>query len=91
MRRLPLGFIIVTLIPWLFTSAVEGAYTSVLAAASPEVRAEPEKYKGCFMMPVGKIPSPAMGATTKASRDPELAKELWETTEDILVEQGIPI
>lgn len=86
MRRLPLGFILPHIAPFLFTSAEEGSYTSVLAAASPIVRAEPEKYKGCYLVPVGKIPSPP-----KASKDLELAKELWATTESILAEQGITL
>lgn len=69
--------------------AAEGAFTSVLAAASPQIRAEPEKYKGSYMVPVGKIPDPPMGAHTKISRDMGLAGELWETSIRVLGDLGI--
>lgn len=91
MKLTPIGLIYPFLRPLLFTPAEEGSYTSILAAASPKVRAEPEKYKGCYMIPVGKVPNPPMGASTIASRDPELAKELWATTEKFLAELEITI
>lgn len=58
-----------------------GAATLVNAAAGAQVRAEAEKYKGAYLLPVAKI-----GPSTKAGDDKELAKELWETTVTFLKE-----
>ncbi|OCH93974.1 NAD-P-binding protein [Obba rivulosa] len=68
----------------IFRSASEGAYTSVFAAASPAVRAEPEKYKGAYLVPVAQVGQPSADA-----RDPALAAELWATTEKVLADLGI--
>lgn len=62
----------------------KGAYTSVFAAASPEVRAHPETYKGAYLQPVAKV-----GKPTDDGNNSELAKELWVTTEKILEEIGM--
>jgi hypothetical protein len=68
---------------WLFktfaSSPDEGAWTSVFAAASPVVRAELGKYKGAYLTPVGKVTK-----ASKQAEDPELAKELWASTETFL-------
>ena len=61
-----------------------GAATLVFAGAAPEVRSEEEKYKGTYLVPVGKV-----GKVTKAGEDRGLAKELWETTEGLLREWGL--
>jgi len=65
-------------------SVSKGAHTSVFAAASPEVRAHPETFKGAYLQPVAKLGKPSDDA-----KNPELAKELWETTEKILQEIGL--
>jgi len=56
-----------------------GAYTSVFAAASPKVRADPEQYKGKYLVPYGSVEEPSEDAKRE-----DLAWELWQTTEDIL-------
>jgi len=53
-----------------------GADTSVFAAVSPVVRANPEKYKGAYLVPVGKLKT-----LNAHARNPQLAKDLWETSE----------
>ncbi|KAK0450866.1 NAD(P)-binding protein [Armillaria borealis] len=55
-----------------------GAYTSVFAAASPEVDADP-RYKGGYLEPVAQL-----GEASKTACDPEVARELWQTTEKIV-------
>ena len=70
-RRLWLGIL------WLFLMPPErGADTSVFAAVSPVVRANPEKYKGAYLVPVGKLKT-----LNAHARNPQLAKDLWETSE----------
>jgi len=63
------------------TGPDDGASTSLFAAASPIVRAEPEKYGGQYMLPVGVLTS------SFATRDTEMAGKLWDTTESFL--QGL--
>ncbi|KAA1474634.1 NAD-P-binding protein [Dentipellis sp. KUC8613] len=61
---------------------LQGAMTSLFAATSSQVAAEREKYKGKYLEPYGKIAGPA----TAASKDPLIAKTLWDTTERITAE-----
>ena len=58
-------------------TTTQGAFTSTFAATSAQVAAEREKYKGRYMEPVGKIPV----LKTKAARDENLPRMLWETSE----------
>jgi len=67
-----------------FASTTKGSYTSVFAAASPEVKEKAEQYKGAYLLPVAKI-----GKLSEDGEKEELAKELWETTERILAEVGV--
>lgn len=62
----------------------QGAGTPVLAATSPEALKNPEKYKGAYMVPMGKF-----GKTSKTAANAALAQELWSTTETLLKEMGI--
>ncbi|TFY66520.1 hypothetical protein EVG20_g4574 [Dentipellis fragilis] len=79
--------VLTTDLPWYITlfvtlfgvTPLQGAMTSLFAATSAQVAAEREKYKGKYLVPYGKIAGPA----TAASKDPALAKTLWETTERI--------
>ncbi|KAH9928811.1 NAD-P-binding protein [Fomitopsis serialis] len=66
-----------------FTSPEKGAYSTVFAAAAPAVR-EDVKYKGGYIVPPGKL-----GSVYSPTEDPELGKELWETTEKILADIGV--
>ncbi|KAA1471872.1 NAD-P-binding protein [Dentipellis sp. KUC8613] len=61
---------------------LQGAMTSLFAATSAQVAAERDKYKGKYLVPYGQIAGPA----TSASKDPLIAKTLWETTERITAE-----
>jgi len=69
-----------------FTDIPHGAYTSVLAAAWPNIRQEAEKYKATYLIPVGKITKP-----TDDALKPELADELWNTTMSLLKEMDVAI
>ena len=77
----PVGTLIMR---WFFAHPDEGAYTSVVAAASPDVRKRPDAYKGAYLEPVGKI-----FALGKVVRNPELGPELWTTTETFLATIGL--
>ena len=57
---------------------------SVFAAASPEVRKRAEEFKGAYLMPVGKITKPSADA-----QNPQLARDLWETSEKQLAALGL--
>lgn len=73
-----------TILNYFLPTSAKGAYTSVFAAASPEVREKAEMYKGAFLVPVAKI-----GRLSEDAANLELAEELWETTERILAEIGV--
>ncbi|KAI0305347.1 hypothetical protein B0F90DRAFT_1625138 [Multifurca ochricompacta] len=64
-----------------FISPHDGGYTPAWAAASRQVFEEREKYKGKYLVPYGTIEE----ASKDAQRE-DLAKELWETTENVLKE-----
>ncbi|KAL7941859.1 short-chain dehydrogenase [Trichoderma barbatum] len=57
----------------------EGAITPVFAAAHSEPARDFTKFAGRFLMPFGGLKEP-----TDAAQDPELAKQLWNTSELIL-------
>ncbi|OBZ78301.1 hypothetical protein A0H81_02445 [Grifola frondosa] len=64
----------------IFLTPSQGATAPVFAAAAPAVRAQPELYKAAFLQPSAKIGRP----TNPDAQSAELAKELWDTTEEIL-------
>ncbi|KAG8781284.1 hypothetical protein FRC12_022029 [Ceratobasidium sp. 428] len=66
-----------------FVNEVEGARNSVFAATSPVIRAEPDKYKGKYLMPIGKVTTPS-----KMALDVKLAKQLWTLSEVIVESKG---
>ncbi|KAJ4157672.1 hypothetical protein NW754_009320 [Fusarium falciforme] len=58
-----------------FISAEQGAANSLFAAAATEVRENVEKYKGKFLVPVGKLEAP-----NPVAEDGGQVKGLWENT-----------
>jgi len=72
------------LIKLFFYTQDKGAYNSAFAAASEEVGKQRDKYRGVYLMPVGKVSKP-----TDIARDEELAKELWDSVEKFLEEKGL--
>ncbi|KZT10383.1 NAD-P-binding protein [Laetiporus sulphureus 93-53] len=64
-----------------------GAYTSVFAAVSPLVREQEQLYKGAYLQPPGRLSAPP----NEDARKPELAEELWNTTEEILRNNGLDV
>lgn len=69
---------------YVFSTLPDGAYTSVFAVINPIVRAEPEAYKGKYLVPMGKVATPA-----PLGEDAGLAKQLWVLSEKIVAENGI--
>lgn len=68
-----------------FKGLDEGAYNSVIAAASPEIRKEAETYRGAYLEGDGaKITEPS-----KLAQDEGLAKDLWATTESFVRSIGL--
>ncbi|KAL6304124.1 NAD-P-binding protein [Sparassis latifolia] len=67
-----------------FSSPTEGGYSPSFAAAAPVVCAEAEKCRGAHIVPPGKL-----GRASALAEDHELAKELWDTTEKILQDNGM--
>ncbi|KAF8166220.1 NAD-P-binding protein [Pholiota molesta] len=70
--------------PWILMSALQGARTSAFAAAGKKVKEERVAYKGAYLVPVAKLAEPSSSA-----RDDRLAKELDETTREVLKELGV--
>lgn len=69
-----------TVLFWIISKIImppeKGAWTNVFAAASPKVREEPNKYKGAYLVPAGKLKKPGANALNA-----QLAKDLWEISE----------
>lgn len=63
----------------------QGAYNSVIAAASPAVRNHPEMYKGAYIEgDYGKVTKPS-----KDAQNTEIAAELWKTTVEFVASIGL--
>lgn len=73
--------IVMRMISFFFASPREGAMNSAYAAASPEVKARVNEFKGAYLDPVGRITTPS-----SCARDERLARELYETSLDITAE-----
>ncbi|KAJ3475072.1 hypothetical protein NLI96_g12075 [Meripilus lineatus] len=67
-------------------SPSDGALNSVFAAVAPEIRANPQTYKGGHLRSVGVV-----GAPNKEALDEDLAHELWDTTDTILNKLGVVV
>lgn len=67
-----------------FLNVIDGTGTSLIAAASPTVRAEADKYKGSYLKPIGKLAKPS-----KQAQSEELSNELRATTLELLREWGV--
>ncbi|KAJ7761537.1 NAD(P)-binding protein [Mycena maculata] len=80
---LPLPRLFDLLFRTFMVGADEGAATSLFAGASPLVRADPAKYRGEYMLPVGTL------TLSAAMRDPEMAGNLWTNTESFLQGLGL--
>ena len=63
---------------------LDGGLNIVIPAIAPQVRNEPEKYRGVYLVPDGKI-----GVLSKTAEDEQLAKDLWTTTEKVLEDAGL--
>ncbi|QRV94563.1 short chain dehydrogenase [Ceratobasidium sp. AG-Ba] len=68
---------------FMFTDEPTGALNTMFAATNPVVRAEAEKYKGKYLMPVGRLTAPSTFA-----QDGELAKRVWGLTEKVVKAKG---
>ena len=72
-----------------FVEPREGAFSSVVAAAGPKVRADREKYKGKFLVydaaRGGVLASPLVPQGESA----ELAEELWNGSIEVLKGMGL--
>jgi hypothetical protein len=79
-----IGGLVALIGPWILTSALEGARTSAFAAAGKKVKEETAAYKGAYLVPVAQLADPSSSA-----RDERLAKELDETTREVLKELGV--
>ncbi len=66
-----------------FDSPEVGAYNSLFAAASPQIREEREKYDGKFMVPVGKLKPIGENVTV------EKAQEMLETSKVCFEKEGM--
>ncbi|KAF5857994.1 hypothetical protein ETB97_004993 [Aspergillus alliaceus] len=58
---------------------MDGALTPIFAAAHPLPLIEKEKYGGAYLVPFGKL-----GETSEDGRNGQLAKDLWNTSEQVL-------
>ncbi|KAI0265364.1 hypothetical protein BC834DRAFT_879075 [Gloeopeniophorella convolvens] len=57
----------------------QGSWTTLFAAASPEVAGARERFRGAYLEPFGKVVVPAR----REARDAALAQTLWDATERV--------
>ncbi|OSX60727.1 hypothetical protein POSPLADRAFT_1171809 [Postia placenta MAD-698-R-SB12] len=81
-----LAAVVMYLINLFFTMPTHGAYSTVFAAAAPQVRAEQRKYHAGYIRPPGKL-----GEVNAKARDPQLAQDLWALTERVLGDIGVTL
>ncbi|KAF5318614.1 hypothetical protein D9619_010976 [Psilocybe cf. subviscida] len=62
-----------------FRTPAQGAWNSLFAAASPIVRSQPNRFKGAYLVPVGKPGFLSINATKEVLQD-----EVWDTTQKML-------
>jgi NAD(P)-dependent dehydrogenase (short-subunit alcohol dehydrogenase family) len=73
------------IVPLFFKTWDQGAYNSVIAAASPVVRQNPDVYRAAYIQgDYGKVKKPSVDAS-----NPEAATELWEVTSNYLKDIGV--
>ncbi|KZP18146.1 NAD-P-binding protein [Athelia psychrophila] len=80
----PMGGLLIFIFGYLFVPVEQSGYNSAFAAASPDVRKRAAEYKGAYIMPVGQIAEPSADA-----RNPQLALDLWATSEKQLAVFGL--
>ncbi|KAF9057053.1 NAD(P)-binding protein [Panaeolus papilionaceus] len=85
-HKLPLPWLSKRILGLVMVGPVEGAYTSVFAAAGKKVGADREKYKGIYLedKPTGNIVVP-----NQVALDVEQREKLWKLTIDYLKGQGV--
>jgi hypothetical protein len=80
-----LGLISNILVKLFFIDEAGGARNSVYAASNQAVRADPKRFKGQFLTPVGKV-----GKTAAVAQDKQLARDLWTLTDRIMQQRINP-
>jgi len=66
--------------PWILTTPYKGALTPLYCASAPEI--EQNNWRGDYFVPTGKRAEPS-----PLSKDPQLARDLWELSEKIVKEK----
>jgi hypothetical protein len=64
-------------------SPLDGALTTIFAAAHPEVWEKRDLYGGAYVEPYGRIEQ-----ASEDARDPVLAANLWKSSEEVLQSIG---
>ncbi|KIO24265.1 hypothetical protein M407DRAFT_213054 [Tulasnella calospora MUT 4182] len=57
---------------------LQGAYTTLFAATSPKIKAEPAKYRGSYLNPFDRL-----GEISAYAKDKQLAQDLWACSEEV--------
>ncbi|KAG8905492.1 hypothetical protein FRC01_008326, partial [Tulasnella sp. 417] len=73
-----LAFFIKLILASFGLTPLQGAYTTLFAATSSKIKAEPEKYKGSYVQPFNRLAE--VGAYAK---DKQLAEDLWACSEEV--------
>ncbi|KZP16063.1 NAD(P)-binding protein [Athelia psychrophila] len=80
----PMSGVVLFILGYLFTPVERSGYASAFAAASANVRVRAAEFQGAYILPVGKIAKPSADA-----RNPQLALDLWATSEKQLAALGL--
>ncbi len=79
-----LGSFLLLISRFILTSPEVGGLNPLWAASAKKVREESDVYRAAYLSPVGK-----MDKLNENGQDERLARELWETSEDVLTELGV--
>ncbi|KAG8927033.1 hypothetical protein FRC00_002360 [Tulasnella sp. 408] len=73
-----LAYLIKLFLATLGLTPLQGAYTTLFAATSSNIKAEPEKYRGSYVQPFNRL-----AEVSAYAQDKQLAEDLWACSEEV--------
>ena len=63
-----------------FDTPEKGAYSSLFAATSPDVKTQPDRFKGAFLLPVDQVTVPKIDTV----RLDDMGRNLWDLSQQLV-------
>ncbi|KAG8896517.1 hypothetical protein FRC00_005827, partial [Tulasnella sp. 408] len=73
-----LAYLIKLFLATLGLTPLQGAYTTLFAATSSKIKAEPAKYRGSYLQPFNRL-----AEVSAYAKDKQLAEDLWACSEEV--------